>query len=79
MRTDKNRRRYPALTDHRAPHKPFLLLSVMDLMAQGQLTVKGSPLDSPKKQLLVQFIGEVRVTPFLTESQKAVRPGYQRF
>ena len=51
LRTDKNRKRYPALTDHRAPHKPFLLLSVMDLMAQGQITVKGSPLDSPKKQL----------------------------
>ena len=42
LRTDKNRKRYPALTDHRAPHKPFFLLSVMDLMAQGQITVKGS-------------------------------------
>ncbi|MFH1934976.1 MAG: hypothetical protein ABIN18_25845 [Pseudomonadota bacterium] len=50
LRTDKNCKRYPALTDHRAPHKPFLLLSVMDLMAQGQIIVKGSPLDSPKKQ-----------------------------
>ncbi|MCK5486550.1 MAG: hypothetical protein KAI86_10075 [Desulfobacterales bacterium] len=51
LRTDKNRKRYPALTDHRAPHKPFFLLSVMDLMALGQITVKGSPLASPKKQL----------------------------
>ena len=38
LRTDKNRNRYPAITDHRAPHKPFLLLSSMDLIAQGQIT-----------------------------------------
>ncbi|MFC1825024.1 hypothetical protein ACFL9T_20120, partial [Thermodesulfobacteriota bacterium] len=38
LRTDKNRNRYPAFTTHRAPHKPFLLLSVMDLIAQGQIT-----------------------------------------
>ena len=38
LRTDKNRNRYPAFTDHRAPHKPFLLLSIMDLIAQGQIT-----------------------------------------
>ena len=38
LRTDKNRNRYPALTAHRAPHKPILLLSVMDLIAQGQIT-----------------------------------------
>ena len=38
LRTDKNRNRYPAITTHRAPHKPFLLLSIMDLIAQGQIT-----------------------------------------
>ena len=38
LRTDKNRDRYPAITDHRAPHKPFLLLSIMDLITQGQIT-----------------------------------------
>ena len=38
LRTDKARNRYPALTFHRAPHKPFLLLSVMDLIAQGIIT-----------------------------------------
>ena len=26
------------MTNHRAPHKPFLLLSIMDLIAQGQIT-----------------------------------------
>ena len=35
LRTDKNRNRYPSVTTHRAPHKPLLLLSVMDLIAQG--------------------------------------------
>ena len=38
LRTDKGRGRYPASTYRRAPHKPFLLLSVMDLVAQGRIT-----------------------------------------
>ena len=38
LRTDKSRNRYPALTNHRAPQKPLLLLAVMDLIAQGQIT-----------------------------------------
>ena len=38
LRTDKNKNRYPATTCHRAPHKPILLLSVMDLIEQGIIT-----------------------------------------
>ncbi|CAB5161460.1 hypothetical protein D3OALGA1CA_5081 [Olavius algarvensis associated proteobacterium Delta 3] len=38
LRTDKNRNRYPAHTHYSAPHKPFLLMSVMDLIAQGRIT-----------------------------------------
>jgi len=38
LRTDRDRDRYPEITYHRAPHKPFLLLSVMDLIAQGRIT-----------------------------------------
>jgi putative restriction endonuclease len=37
LRTDKNRKRWSALTTHQAPHKPFLLLSIMDLIAQGMI------------------------------------------
>jgi putative restriction endonuclease len=37
LRTDKGRDRYPEITYHRAPHKPFLLLSVMDLIGQGRI------------------------------------------
>jgi putative restriction endonuclease len=35
LRTDKNRKRWSALITYQAPHKPFLLLSIMDLIAQG--------------------------------------------
>jgi len=37
LRKDKNQNRYPASTKHAAPHKPFLLLSVLDLFAEGTL------------------------------------------
>ncbi len=37
LNTDKSRQRWSAATCHRAPHKPFLLLSIMDLIAQGQI------------------------------------------
>jgi len=37
LRTDRGRDRYPEFTHYRAPHKPFLLLSVMDLIAQGRI------------------------------------------
>lgn len=38
LRTDRGWDRYPEITYHRAPHKPFVLLSVMDLIAQGRIT-----------------------------------------
>ena len=38
LRTDRGRDRYPEITYHRAPHKPFLLLSIMDVIAQGRIT-----------------------------------------
>lgn len=38
LNTDRGRHRWTALTCFRAPHKPFLLLSIMDLIAQGQIT-----------------------------------------
>jgi putative restriction endonuclease len=38
LRTDRGRDRYPEITCHRAPHKPFLLLSMMDLIVQGWIT-----------------------------------------
>jgi hypothetical protein len=37
LRTDTNRNRWTDATVHRAPHRPFLLLSILDLAAQGQI------------------------------------------
>jgi predicted restriction endonuclease len=37
LRTDRGQNRYPAATNHRAPHKPFLLLSIMDLITQDKI------------------------------------------
>lgn len=37
LNTDKGKNRYPALTKHRAPHKPLLLLSVIDLIEEGTI------------------------------------------
>ncbi|MEJ2725529.1 MAG: HNH endonuclease [Deltaproteobacteria bacterium] len=38
LRTDKNRKRWSSVTCFQAPHKPFVLFSVMDLILQGQIT-----------------------------------------
>lgn len=38
IKTDKNRNGWPDITMHSAPHKPFLLLSVMDHVAQGSIS-----------------------------------------
>lgn len=35
LNTDKGKNRFPESTRYRAPHKPLLLLSIMDLIAQG--------------------------------------------
>ena len=37
LRTDKNRYRWTESTNFRAPHKPLLLLSILDLFAQGTI------------------------------------------
>jgi hypothetical protein len=37
LRTDRGRDRYPEITCHRAPHKPLLLLFVMDLITRGRI------------------------------------------
>lgn len=37
LHTDKGKNRYPALTKYRAPHKPLLLLSVIDLIEEGKI------------------------------------------
>lgn len=38
LNTDKNRKLWPAFIKHQAPHKTFLLLSIMDLISQGSIS-----------------------------------------
>jgi putative restriction endonuclease len=38
LRTDKNIKRWSELNTYQVPHKPFLLLSIMDLIAQRSIT-----------------------------------------
>jgi putative restriction endonuclease len=52
LRTDRGRDRYPEITYHRTPHKPFLFLSMMDLIAQGRVTEN---LIEPSYELVVAF------------------------
>ena len=37
LNTDKAKARWTAATMHRAPHKPLLLLSILDLFAEGAI------------------------------------------
>jgi putative restriction endonuclease len=52
LNTDRGRNRYPAVTLHRAPHKPVLLLSVMDHIAEGLITENIIP---PSQDLVDTF------------------------
>jgi putative restriction endonuclease len=38
LSTDKSPARWTEITRHRAPHKPLLLMTVLDLFAEGQIT-----------------------------------------
>lgn len=44
LRTAKGAAKYPATTLHHAPHKPILLLSVLDLAARAELSTNFIPL-----------------------------------
>jgi putative restriction endonuclease len=55
MRTDSGKRRYPATTQHRAPHKPILLLTIFDLFEQGELTTNFVPLSPELADLFASY------------------------
>lgn len=52
LRTDRNRDRWTGLTMGRAPHKPFLLLSILDHIAEGLIS---SNFISPDYELVETF------------------------
>jgi putative restriction endonuclease len=43
LSVDRNRNRWPAATLHASPYKPLLLLSVMDMIAEGSITSNRIP------------------------------------
>ena len=51
LHTDKNRTHWTAVSTHRAPHKPLLLLSVIDLFAQGYIRRNFIELDDELMEL----------------------------
>ena len=51
LHTDKNRTHWTAVSTHRAPHKPLLLLSVIDLFAQGYIRHNFIALDDELMEL----------------------------
>ena len=53
LRTDKNSQRWTAQTHFRAPHKPLLLLAVIDRFADGELTQN---LIQPTPELAQDFL-----------------------
>ena len=59
LRSDTVRSRYPADTLHRAPHKPLLLLAVLDLFAQGVLRGNRVPIIPELGELFTLYWGRV--------------------
>jgi putative restriction endonuclease len=55
LRTAASRTHWSARTCHRAPHKPLLLLSVMDLFAQGSITSNLVELDPELGELFTLY------------------------
>lgn len=54
LRTDKNKKRWSEATTFRAPHKPFLLLSILDLISEGLIN---SEFIEPSFDLAETFAG----------------------
>ena len=55
LRTDSGKDKYPERTQHKAPHKPLLLLSVLDLAAQGSLTTNFIPVSPELGDLFATY------------------------
>lgn len=69
LRTDRNRKRWTAATTFCAPHKPFLLLSILDLIAEGKIT---SHFIEPTFELAETFAGYwQRVMPLCSSGNMA--------
>lgn len=59
LRTDVNRNYYPDQPGHRAPHKPLLLLAVMDRIAEGSVTSNFIEIDAELGELFSIYWAKV--------------------
>jgi putative restriction endonuclease len=62
LRSDAGKDKYPPATLHRAPHKPLLLLAILDLFDQGELTTNFVPLSSELAELFSAYWELVMLT-----------------
>lgn len=74
LSTDKSQSRWDEKTYHRAPHKPMLLLSVMDLFAEGQLTRNRIELTDELRELFAIYWS--KVNPFDRKYGNIAMPFY---
>lgn len=70
LHTNKNSTRWTALTTYRAPHKPFLLLAILDLLDTGRIQTNFIQLDSELVESFEVYwekvmVGERRGNPVL--------------
>jgi putative restriction endonuclease len=69
LSTNKNRNHWPEITKYQAPHKPFLLFSIFDLIASGSITRN---FIEPSFELAETFSGYwQRVLPMWTSASMA--------
>jgi len=59
LHSNKNRSRWTAATKYRAPHKPLLLLSVIDLISQGRINTNFIELNSDLCDLFIIYWSRV--------------------
>ena len=71
LHTDKGKNRYPSITKYRAPHKPILLLSILDLIEEG--TIENN-LIMPSPELGEIFLGYWSIVMPLDKKGKIVYP-----
>ncbi len=73
LRTDRSKARWSATTCHQAPYKPFLLLSILDLISAGSITKN---FIEPSFELAETFAGYVSKTLPLGTSASMSYPFY---
>lgn len=77
LKTDRSTSRWSELTRHQAPHKPLLLLAVIDQFAEGTITSNLIELTPDLIELFAIYWS--KVTPMGRLRHLVPRPGYESF